>query len=255
MKRTFPLFLIPAMACSVATAATTVNNTLVNVDFNGAGGVGPNPTPRTFDGNLTTSTTATQASVNWVDNVAGNDFWNGITGSTSGSASGLLDSTGATTGINVTWSGFDFTYNNSNNTGSGQDITNGPNADGIYALAGAGTTGTVTISGLLSGATYNLTVLGAGDATEFTVNGESQFIERFEPGNQSNYVEFNEITTTGDSITISVDGITHNKSIGGFQISEASVVAVPEVSSVLIIGLFSTGLAFVRKRPAKCATL
>jgi len=186
------------------------------------------------------STPSTGAGVNWADGIAGNDTWNGTVDATSGNLNGLLDSTGAVTNVNVTWSGFNFTYNSYNNGRSGNGVTNGPNGDGFFTNSG---TGDVTISGLTDGAIYNLTVMGAGDEFDVTVNGSTQIISAWDSAtNAEHFAVFNNITATGGSITYTIDGAA-NEGTGGFQIN-----VVPEPSSVSLLGLAALSLMIRRKR-------
>ena len=225
-----------------ATAAITVTEQLINVDFDGTGGIGVDPNPRTFDGNLA-STTATGESINWVDSTAGNDTWNGTVDAVSGTLNSLNDSTGAATAVNVTWSGFNFTYDNYGNGRLGNTVTNGPNGDGFFTSNNNTNVGSVTISGLTAGALYNLTVLGAGDETDVHVGASTQTMLGWNSTtNPGQFVTFNNVVATGGSITYTVDG-ANSDATGGFQI-----VAVPEPSSVALLGLSSLALLFRRKR-------
>ncbi|NWK55704.1 PEP-CTERM sorting domain-containing protein [Verrucomicrobiaceae bacterium N1E253] len=225
-----------------ATAASTVTGQLVNVDFDGTGGIGAAPTPRTFDGDLANGP-ATADSINWVDGTAGNDTWNGTVDATSGSLNSLLDSTGGTTSVNVSWSGFNFTYNNYGNNRLGNTKTNGPNGDGFFTSNNNTSIGSVTISGLTVGGLYNLTVIGAGDATDVDVNGTTLSMETWNStSNPSQFVTFNNVTATGGEITYTVFG-PNSDATGGFQIN-----VVPEPSSISLLGLGVLGFALRRKR-------
>lgn len=231
-----------AYSATMATAATTVTGQLINVDFDGTGGVGASPTPRTFDGDLT-STTATGESINWVDSTAGNDTWNGSVDATSGSILSVVDSTNAVTTVNVSWSGFGFTYNNYGNNRIGNTLTNGPNADGFFTSNDSTSVGTVTISGLTAGGLYNLTVIGAGDETDVHVDGSTLTMLAWNSTtNPSQFVTFNNVVATGGSITYTIDG-ANSDATGGFQIT-----AVPEPSSLSLLGLSALALTFRRKR-------
>ena len=230
------------LACSAAavSAASTVTNQLVNVDFDGTGGIGTSPSPRTFDGDLT-STADTGNSIAWIDSAAGNDTWNGTPDATSGSLNSLLDSTGGVTAINVSWSGFNFTYNNYGNGRSGNGVTNGPDGDGFFTSNDTTNVGSVTITGLLDGGIYNLSVIGAGDETDVHVGASTQTLAGFITPNAHNVV-FNNVVATGGSITYTVDG-DRSDATGGFQITK-----VPEPSSTALLGLSAMVLAFRRKR-------
>ncbi|MGB0990855.1 MAG: PEP-CTERM sorting domain-containing protein [Akkermansiaceae bacterium] len=232
------------VACTAvaATAATTVTGQLVNVDFDGTGGVGADPSPRTFDGDLTNGP-ATADSISWVDSTTGNDTWNGTIDATSGTATSLLDSTGAVTTVNVSWSGFNFTYDNYGNNRLGNTKTNGPNGDGFFTSNNNTNVGSVTISGLVDGGLYNLSVIGAGDETDVTVGGSTQTMATWNSGtNPDQYVDFLNVVATGGSITYTVSG-ANSDATGGFQIN-----AVPEPSSLSLLGLSALSLAFRRKR-------
>lgn len=241
--------LISSLACAATVnAASTVSFQLFNVDFNGTGGPGTAPTPRTFDGDLTDATTA--ASVNWVDGTAGNDTWNGTPDNLlTGSLNGINTSAGQTSSVNVSWSGFTSGLNNYNNGRSGNPVTNGPNGDALWTPGY--TDGTVTISNLVAGALYNLTVIGGSQDTRMTVNGSFQDTGFWNSSNLDNYVVFNNVTATGGTISFTSGG-GGNNSLAGFQLTAADatgeVAVVPEPSTFTFLGLSALGCLFRRKR-------
>ncbi len=246
MKKLSSSAALAALALGAANAATVVSNQLINIDFGtaGSGGVGADPNPGHFAGDLEIGnvSTATEESVNWIDSVAGNDFWNGDGTATNDSIVGLLDSTGATTGVNVSWSGFGFSYDNYFNGRSGNLPSNGPNGDGIFTSNNNVDIGTVTFSGLVPGGLYNLTYISAFDASELTINGGTPVtVGGFGPSSGQQFWEFTNVTATGGSITLTLDG-ERSDSLGGLQLNQ-----VPEPSSTLLVGLAGLGL-LVRRR-------
>ena len=231
-----------AYSAATASAATTVTGQLVNVDFNHGNNLGgANPDPVTFAGDLTAST-ATYG-VNWVDTTGGNDTWNGSANNIiNGSLLSLKDSTDAATTVNVSWSGFGFTYNNYPAGRDGNPAANGPDGDGIFTSSDNTSTGTVTISGLSVGGIYNLTVIGAGAESDVHLNGaaESTLLAAW-TGTSPHYVEFlNVAADVNGEIAFSVDGAASD-AVGGFQIT-----AVPEPSSAAalfgVVGLCAVAL-------------
>ena len=217
-----------ALGAGSSYGVTVVPGQLINVDFNGASSFGFPSNPGTFNGDLTQSE-ATAASVNWVDETPGDDTWNGINdprwvepGDGSGSFEDLSDSTGAATGVNLSWGAFTRSYANYNNSRWGNPTTWGPNADGWMIQFNEGDL-VFSFTGLVENGVYGVTAIGVEDPITVTVGGTTLTSGAW-PGDLSNYVEFTGATAddTGELIVTLEDIVPWVDKIGGFQILASS---------------------------------
>ncbi len=213
---------------------------LVNIDFNGAdaGNTPPGPGP-----------TATGAAVVG----SAGDAWNGLNFN-SGTVNGLLNSTGSSTSVDVSW----------NSTGSwNAGGSPAPNTalmqDYLYQLGG---TASVNMSGLIPNAVYNLYLYTQNNdnndrQADFTINGTltgqsgagSQGATSWING--TNYTEFVGVhpDATGHiSISFTPDGNHAGEAdLNGLQLSTNA----PEPGTLLLAGLGAAGLLVVARRRRK----
>jgi len=162
-------------------------------------------------------------------------------------ATALLNSDGSSSG--VTYTGYNFAA-----TDNGGTLT--LLKSGSYNSGG---TATLTFSGLTSGDTYDIVVAAdvsnldsvvsiAGYGSQSTTNADT-FSSSFIP--DGNYVEFDNVATTG-SIVVDVTGGPGNGgsyfSVNGFQIENVTPPAVPEPTSLALLGLGALALLVVSRR-------
>ena len=213
---------------------------LVNIDFNGADANNTPPGP---------GPTATGAAVIG----SAGDAWNGLNFN-SGTVNGLLNSTGSSTSVDVSW----------NSTGSwNAGGSPAPNTalmqDYLYQIGGGGT---ANLSGLIPNAAYNLYLYtqnndSNGRQTDFTVTGATTVTGSSGVGSQletawvngTNYTEFVGVhPDAAGHISIAFAG--HGGGEGDFNGLQLSTNA-PEPGTLLLAGLGAAGLLVVARRRRK----
>ena len=192
------------------------------------------------------------------------DTWNGIltttTATSSGSNIALNDTTGLNTGVLLSYSGAGLDVGPYSGTSPNPNLTS-RYSDSFTAPGNSSNIITVSLSGLIAGAGYNLyvydvaptgsrpgqvTIAGGSSATFTSNNTLSTWVAG------SNYVELMATAnSTGSlSFTISPTGGNHEVDFNGFQLQTPSVVPEPGsfVLSTEMIGLLGAGWFLRRGR-------
>jgi hypothetical protein len=182
-----------------------------------------------------------------------------------------IDSTGASTGIGLSVSGF-FPGGNPNGAGTGGTSLSGAAAatfvassavDNVFTHVAAfgnqatNPKGFVVLSGLNDSKAYDFTIfasrVGVGDnrETKYTVTGSNSAITYLNAANNtSNLTAVTGIYPTAGSITINVEKGPNNSNGTGFAYLGAmrmDYAAVPEPTTLGLMGLSSLGLIFRRR--------
>lgn len=261
MKKTL-LILVGAIS---AAGLAIVQGAIINVQFNDdsinliydAGAGSPSPLP-----------VMTGAAVIG----SAGDVWNQVTaanltyaapplGATTVSPVALTDVNGAPTGVSLTLSAPNGTYNaNSVYWGNHSPFTS-PTVTPYSALMqtclvannGSGPVGNVTLTGLAIGQAYNLYVytaadqnVGLGRTGTFTVGANSQNYTwdgvTSTLVNGVTYLEFAGVTSVGGTLVIDFGNATAETDFNGLQL-----VAVPEPGTLALLGV-GLSLLFIRRR-------
>ena len=227
---------------------------IVNVDLDGArASVG-----ETYTGNGVLRTDLTTNDNPAVGTTSGH--WDGVTFSdpnTPSPSSGFLDSSGNATAVTLEFTNWAFQDNCPGCNYAHGDPNNMPLLDAYLGTQNPSPLPTMTIGGLADSSRYELIIYGTnggsgaggtwsvnGSPTESTTgNGPSPFTT-FSNGND--YVAFNVFSdATGHLVVTGSPGPNNNgyAILNGFQLA-----AVPEPSSVLLLGLGAVGLLALARR-------
>lgn len=178
------------------------------------------------------------------------DYWNHITSGSTGSNIALEDSTGAATGVTISYTADCclFTNSGANGYGPGQGL-----ATGYIARAG-----TVTLSGLAASQAYTLYTYDQRDiqssSTIVTVNGVVQTTVAGPSSSYvlgKNYLVFNTSSNTSGVISISFARAADEGDFNGLQLTTGTT-ATPEPATTGLLGAGMLGLLIqFRKRREK----
>jgi hypothetical protein len=229
---------IAASAAALVLAAPAARATLINIQFGTVGNAIGLPVTPAYTGA-------------GVFGSAG-DTWNLFKGpnpsTTPGSNLPLVDSTGAATSATLSYLGENGFFDSSNSVIKGlMGTTSYANLLDSYLYTRG--TATITVSGLTSGAAYDLVVYSiansAGRTTNVTAGGSAKSVvaagtPTLVEGEQ--YVEFDGLVANGSGlISFTARGAAGEGDVNGFQLSSA--VAAPEPATVTLV---FAGMAMLR---------
>ncbi len=229
---------------AVASAASSAQALLVNIDFN-------------------TSNSPTQSGMALLGSAG--DTWNGFAGA-SGSNRPLVDSNGLSSGLTVSFSA-DGVYNEICSGSPGGSSYCGTPYESLlrdYLYVDIGRVGTVTLSGLMAGASYDLVLYSAPNRlrarnTTFTANGVTE-VSSFDGLSDTlidgvSYVDMRVVADTNGRIAITFaeagrppgSGAGREGNLNGLQLR--TVIEVPEPTSLALAAAGLLLAAGVRRRP------